>query len=89
MRSKLVREARKPAHVDLVGSYGSADRIVVRKFDVRELLMPVILELVDHHCQRLGHRVIHVLYPTIAIKVIETGGNFPNSKKLIDGMRKL
>ena len=25
---------------------------------VRELLIPVILELVDHHCQHWGHRVV-------------------------------
>ena len=38
------KEARKPAHVDLVGGYtgGSADRFVVRKFDVSGLLIPVV-----------------------------------------------
>ena len=50
------REVWKPTHVDLVGSYigSSADRTVVRKFGVRELLIPVISELVDHHCQHSG-----------------------------------
>ena len=82
------KEARKPAHVDLVGS-GSADRIVVRKFDVGELHIPVILELVDHHCQHLGHRVIHTLHSTIAIWVVGADGNFPNPKKLVDRLLKL
>ena len=43
------REARKPTHVDVVGSStgGSADLIVVRKFDIRELLISVVLLLVD------------------------------------------
>ena len=42
------RRARNPTHVELFGTYtgGSADRILLRKFDVKELLIPVILELV-------------------------------------------
>ena len=85
------RKARKTTHVDLVGSQtgGSDDRIVVRIFDVRELLIPVILELDDHHCRHLGHRMIHTLHSTIVIWVVGAGGNFPNPKKLINGMRKL
>ena len=53
------REVRKPIHVDPDGSStgGSADRIVVRKFDVWELLIPVILELIDHYYQHLGHHL--------------------------------
>ena len=40
---KREREAWKPTHVGLVGSStgGSADRVVVRNFDVRELLIQV------------------------------------------------
>ena len=53
-----------------------------------ELHIPVILELVDHHCQHLGHRVIHTLHLAIAIWVVGAGGNFPNSKKLVDHLRK-
>ena len=85
------REARKPAHVDAVGSKtgGSADRIVERKFDVRELLIPGILELVDHQCQHLGHHVIDTPYYIIPFWAVETGGNFPNPKKLADRLRKL
>ena len=61
----------------------------VRKFDVRGLLIPVMWELVHHHCQHLGHRVVHTLHATIAIWVEGAGGDFPNPKKLVDGMRKL
>ena len=63
------REERKPTHVDLVGNQtgGSADRIVVREFDVRELLIPVSLEHVDHHNQDFWNRMIHTLHPNIAI----------------------
>ena len=46
---------------------------MVRKFDVGELLIPVILELVDPYRQHLGHRVIHTLYPTIAIWLVGAG----------------
>ena len=56
----------------------------MRKFDVGELLIPTILELVDHHIQHLGHRVINTLHLTIAIRVVGAGGNFPNPKKLVD-----
>ena len=78
-------------HVELVGSStrSSNDRDVVRKFDVRELLIPVIVELVDHHRQHFSDRVVHTLHPTIAIRVVGTGGNFPNPKKLVRCMRKL
>ena len=62
--------------------------VVVREFDVRELLVPDILEFVDHHCQHLGHRVVHTLHLTIAHRVVGAGGNFPNPKKLVDGMGK-
>ena len=77
--------------MDLVGSYtdGSADRIIVVLFDVKELLIPVVLELVIHHRQHLGHRVIHTLHPTIAVWVVGAGGNFPHPKKIIHGMCKL
>ena len=79
-------ETRKPAHVHLVGNQtgGSADRIAVRKFDVEELHILVILKLVDHQCQHLGHHVIHTLHPAPAIWVVGAGGNFPNAKKLVD-----
>ena len=58
---------------------------------MRELHIPVILELVDHHCQHLGHNVIHTIDPTITIWVVGAGGNliFPNPKKLVDRFRKL
>ena len=47
-------------------------------FDMIELPVPGILELVDHQCQYLGHRVVHTLHSTIAIWVGGIGSNFPN-----------
>ena len=56
---------------------------------MRELFISIILKLVDHHCRHLGHRVVHTLHPTIVIRVVGAGGNFPNPKNRVDGMRKL
>ena len=49
-------EAWQPTHMDFIGSQncGDADGIIVRKFDMRDLFISVILELVDDHCQHLG-----------------------------------
>ena len=45
----------------------------MRKFDVGEVHIPVILELVDFHRQHLGYRVIHMLHPAIVIWVVLPG----------------
>ena len=65
---KCEREAWQPTHMDLVGSRtrGGTDGIVVRKFDMRELFIPVVLELVDDHCQHLGQSVAYTFHPIVA-----------------------
>ena len=85
------REAWQPTNMDLVESQtrGGADGIVLRKFDMKELFIPVVLEIVDGHCQHLGHRVVYTFGPIVAVWVVGPGGNFPNSDKLINGVRKL
>ena len=60
-----------------------AERVVVRKFDVRELFIPVVLELVGDHRQHLGHRVVYMFHPIITVCVVGAGGNFPNAEKLM------
>ena len=47
------REAREPAHVDLVGGQasGGADRIVVGELHVRQLRIPIVLAFVADHSQ--------------------------------------
>ena len=42
--------------MDLVGSQtrGGTDGIVLRKVDIGELFLPVVLELFDDHCQYLA-----------------------------------
>ena len=56
---------------------------------MRELLISVILEFFDHHCQHLGHRVVRALNLTIAIWVVRAGGIFSKPSKLLDGMKEL
>ena len=53
----------------------------MRKFDVRELIILVRLEIVDHHCQRSDNCLVHTFQPTIAIWIIGAGGIFPESKR--------
>ena len=63
------REAWQPTLMDIVGSQtrDGADGNVVRKFDRRELFIPVVLELADDHRQHLGHRVVYTFHPTVAV----------------------
>ena len=74
------REAWQLTHTNLVGSQtrGGADGIVVRKFDMRELFIPGVLQPGDDHYQRLGHRVVHTFHPTVDVWVVGSGGNCPN-----------
>ena len=62
-----------------------AELLYIRKLDVRELLVSVILELIDHCSQHLSHRMVHTLHPTNALWVVRAGDNFPNPKKLVGG----
>ena len=61
-------------------------KTVVQKFDMMERFIPVGLELVI--ASNLGHRVVYMFHPTVAVWVVKCG-NFPNPDKLIDGVRKL
>ena len=53
------REACQPIYKDVVGTqtHGGADGIVVRKFDMREPFIPVVLERGDDRYRCLGHTV--------------------------------
>ena len=85
------REAREPAHVNLLGGQasGGADRLVVGELHVRPLRIPIALAFVDDHIRHLGHRVVNTLYTTVSAWMVGTGGDFVNIKKLIDDVRKL
>lgn len=61
----------------------------MRKLDVRKLFIPEPLELVDDHCQHLGHRVIHRLHPTVGVWVVGAGGIIPSPEELIGACESL
>ena len=58
---------------------------------MRERFDPDIFGLVDGHCQLklLGHRMVDMVYPSVAVRVAGAGGTFPNPEKLVDGVRRL
>ena len=79
------REAREPAHVNLVRSQasGGAGRIVLGKFHVRKLRIPILLAFFDDHSQHLGHCVVNTLHTTVTARVIGAGGDLSNTKKVV------
>ena len=69
---------------------GDTDQIVVRKFVMRGLCIPVGFELVVDHCQHLGYRVVYTFHPTVAVWVVGAGGgDFSNPEKVIYGAQNL
>ena len=75
----------------VVGSQtrGGTDQIAVHEFDMRELFISVGLELVDDHCQHLGHRLVDTFHPTVVVCVIGAGGIVLNPEKTIYFVQKL
>ena len=72
------REARGPAHVNLVGGQasGGADRIVVGELHVRQLRIPVVLAFADDHIRHLGHYMVNTLYTTVSAWMVGADGFF-------------
>ena len=66
--------AWEPDHVDPVGRQARlrVDVIVVSELDLRKMRVPIVLSLVDDHCQHLGHSVVHTLNALVTIGT--TGG---------------
>ena len=79
------KEARDPAHVNLVGGQasGGADRIVVGELHVRQLRIPIVLAFVDDHTQHLGRCVVNALHTAVTAWMVGVGSDFSNTKKLI------
>ena len=80
------REARELAHVNLVGGQasGGADRIVVGELRMRPLRMSIVLAFNNDLSQHLGHCVVGTLHATVTARVVGAGGDFSNTKKLVD-----
>ena len=85
------REARKSAHVYLVGGQviGGAGRIVVGELHVRQLRISIVLAFVDDHSQHVGHCVVNALHTTVIACMLGAGGDSSNTKKLIYDVGKL
>ena len=59
------------AHVDLVGrqTRRRADGVLVSKFYVGQMQVPIVLSLVDGHCQHLCHSLIHPLNAPVTVRM--------------------
>ena len=77
--------------MNLVGGQasGGSDRIIVGEPHVRQLCISIVLAFVDDHIQHLGHCVVDTLHTTVPARVVGTGGEFSNTKHLVDDVRKL
>ena len=73
------------AHVDLVGGQARrrADGIVVSKLDVRKMQVPIVLSLVDHYSQHLGHSVVHPLNAPVTVGMIGACSKLAHAQQLI------
>ena len=63
-------------------SVAALTELLLSKFDVRELHIPVILALIDVDDQHLGHRVVRTLHTTVAVQVIRADGDFASPENL-------
>ena len=61
-------EAGKAVHMHFIWGQlgGGADGIVVSKFHVRQVDVPVVLSFVDDHHKHLSHGVVDALNATVA-----------------------
>ena len=73
------REAGKAVHMHLIWDQpgGGAGGIVVSKFHVRQVDVPVVLSFVDDHHKHLSHGVVDALNATVAVAVVGTRRDFP------------
>ena len=65
------------------------DGIIVSKFHVRQMGMPIILSLVDDHSEHLSHGMIHALDAVVAVRMIGACRNFAQAEELVDSVRQL
>ena len=84
-------ETWESAQVDLDGrqARGRADGIVVNKFDVRKVQVPIVLSLIDDHSQYLGHSVVHPLNAPVTVGIIGDSSKLAHAQQLIYSLKKL
>ena len=49
---------------------GGTDGVVLSKFHVRQVDVPVVLSFVGDHCENLSHGVIGALNATVVVRVV-------------------
>ena len=59
---------------------GCADGVVVRKFDMREVDVPVGLVFVANHGKHMCHSMVYAFNAAVAAGVVGAGGEFSNAE---------
>ena len=59
-----------------------ADRIVISKFHLRQVDVPVVLSFVDDHRQHLSHGVVDALNATVTVGVVGARRDFSHAEEL-------
>ena len=77
------------AHLIRGQTGGGADGIVVSKFHVRQVDVPVVLSFVDDHRQHLSHGVVDPLGATVAVGVLGARRDVSHAEELVHGKRQL
>ena len=80
-------KAGEAVHMHLIrGQRGAgADGIVVSKFHVRQVDVPVVLSFVDDHRQHLSYGVVDARDATIAVEVAGARRDFLHAEELVHG----
>ena len=83
--------AGEAVHVHLIGdqSGGGTDKIIVSKFHVWQMGIPIILPLADDHSEHLSHGMIYALDAVVAVRMIGTCPNFSRAEELVHSVRQL
>ena len=68
---------------------GGADGIVVSKFHVWRVDLPVVLSFVDDHRQHLSHAMVDALDATVAVGVVDARRDFSHAEELVHGKQQL
>ena len=68
---------------------GGTDGIIVSKFHVWQMGIPIILPLVDDHSEHLSHGMIHALDAAFAVRMMGTCRNFARAEELVNSVRQL
>ena len=80
-------KAGEAVHMNLIRCQpgAGADGIVVSKFHVRQVDVPVVLSFVDDHRQHLNHGVVDALDATLAVGVVSARRDFSRAEELVHG----